>query len=363
MSGGRIMVDFTVFALGESNISVSGGQQLSGITQGDGSHLLGETITLNSNAFEAIEIRDNDFNFADNDNSQRLDGAQTFDGVNFANNLRVEAEFQLTVEDPDGNQFILQAFNINEPGVVSFSTIEGLAFVGDVGGFPPIGVPLTVTNATEGPSVAFASLASPPCFTAGTLVATTEGLVEVQDLQPGHVVQTLDNGLQPLIWTGQAHVPNAVLCNDSRFLPVLVKKDAFGPGQPERDMRLSQQHRVLVRGWQVELFYGQFEVLVPVAKLINGTTITMDRQAQQVTYVHLLFERHELIWADGLLSESFLPSVENVSPTQQEILRLFPDLSAPEEKPKTARTCVQDKRTALLLQPPEFNSTPARKVA
>ncbi len=344
-----IMPVFTVFALGQSNISISGGEQLSGITQGDGSHLVGETITLNVNAWEPIEVFDSEANFQDSDNSQTLDSAQTFDGVAYAAGLRVEAEYGLTVQDPDGNVFELLGVNINEPGVTSFATVEGLAFVGGVGGFPPIGVPLTVVSNQEGPSQPFASLATPPCFTAGSLIVTPRGLCPVETLRPGDLVQTLDNGLQPLLWSGKAHIPQSVLIEDIRFRPVLVRKDAFGPGQPNRDMHLSQQHRVLVRGWRAELFYGENEILVPIAKLVNDTTILIDHAVRDITYVHLLFGSHEIIWGDGLLSESFLPSALHDSPTQQEILRLFPNCVPSVGDELAARLCIKDKRTSLLI--------------
>lgn len=85
------MPTYDLWILGESSISVSGGKTLDGITQGDGSHLIGETITLNAPNWEKVQIDDDDAVFADNDGSQRLAGAQTIDGVNYAGNTKVEA--------------------------------------------------------------------------------------------------------------------------------------------------------------------------------------------------------------------------------------------------------------------------------
>ncbi|MEM1238119.1 MAG: Hint domain-containing protein, partial [Pseudomonadota bacterium] len=192
----------TIFALGETNITVSGGAQLSGISQGDGSHLQDLFITLNNNAWEEIEIReaDSDTNFDDSDNSQRLNGDQTFDGEGYTDNMRVEAEFGLQLQDSFGNIYDVVAFNINEGGGSSFATVEGLAFVGGVGGFPPIGVPLQVISTQEGPSVAYGTLAAPPCFTHGALIETPEGDKAVEHLQAGDLVMTRDHGAQPLKW-------------------------------------------------------------------------------------------------------------------------------------------------------------------
>ena len=151
------MAVYTIYTLAESDVTVSGGQQLSGITQGDGSHLQGSTITLNNDNCTAVQVDDSDdTNFSDSDNSQTLANPTTYDGESYAAGLRVESEFSVTVQDPSGNTYTLLGFNINEPDTESFATIEGLAFVGGVGGFPPIGVPLTVISTAEGPNNAYA---------------------------------------------------------------------------------------------------------------------------------------------------------------------------------------------------------------
>jgi len=342
---------FTTYALGESQISVSGGEQLSGITQGDGSHLVGETITLNANAWEPVQIDDSEADFADSDNSQSLAGAQTFDGTAYTGGERVEAEYELTLQDPDGNSYTVLGFNINEAGGgASFGTVEGLAFVGGVGGFPPVGVPLTVTSASEGPSQPYSDLATPPCFTAGSMIATPKGPVAVEDLQPGDLVETLDHGPQPLRWIGCLHVPGEVLRHDPRFRPVRVRRDVFGTGRPDRDSWLSQQHRVLVSDWRAAVFFGEDEVLVPVKKLANDSTVLIDSGLQDVIYVHLLFDRHEIVTVDGLTSESFFPDASTgaICPTRAELALMFPQLALAHADALTARACINDRRACVL---------------
>lgn len=131
------MANYSVWMLEQSKITVSGGKSLDGITQGDGSHLVGETLRLNSNDWLQSSLRDNasDTTFDDNDPSQRLDGAETIDGVSYNNGARIEAEYRLTVRDPDGNTHDVLGYNVNEPGQSpTYGTVEGLTFVG---GFPP----------------------------------------------------------------------------------------------------------------------------------------------------------------------------------------------------------------------------------
>lgn len=339
----------TIYALAKSNITISGGGDLSGITQGDGSHMVGRTITLNNNSWQAMAVNDTEANFEDSDTSQTLAGAQTFNGTSFASGLRVEAEYSLLLQDPDGNTYRVIGFNINEPGVTSYATVEGLAFVGGVGGFPPIGVPLTVVSNQEGPNVPYANLASPPCFTAGCTLDTPDGPRAVEDLCVGDLIFTMDHGPQPIRWTGSHRLPRAALAANPQYRPILVRKNALGLGCPARDIHLSPQHRVVITGWQSELLFGEDEVLVPICKLSNDHSILTDHDADGVTYFHLMFDDHEIVWVDGLATESYLPGIcdGDAIETQREIEGLFPELLHA-QKQTTARTCVSDKRAQVL---------------
>ncbi len=90
---------YIIYVLGENALTISGGGQLDGITQGDGTHLVGRTITLNSNGWQPISINDDDPNFQDNDTGQKLNGAQTIDNVTYPSGAVVEAEYGLTLTD------------------------------------------------------------------------------------------------------------------------------------------------------------------------------------------------------------------------------------------------------------------------
>lgn len=105
---------YSIFMLPEGLITVTGtngGSGLDGVSQGSGIHLApaggnpGAVITLNSNAWEEIEINDNDANFQDSDTSQQLVNSETFGGVTYPANSVVEAEYAVTVEGP-GRQSI-----------------------------------------------------------------------------------------------------------------------------------------------------------------------------------------------------------------------------------------------------------------
>lgn len=89
-----------------------------------------------------------------------------------------------------------------------------------------------------------------------------------------------------------------------------------------QDTRLSPQHRVLVTGWQAELYFGELEVLIPAIKLVDGHRVQRDLRPAGVRYLYILLEKHEVLAVDGLNSESFLPGTMNAS-GQLEMQQLF----------------------------------------
>lgn len=145
------MPAFSVRMPEAADIAVGGGGSLGGITQGDGSHLAGCTITLNNTAFLETRIRDDDPLFDDNDRSQVLDGAQRINGRTYRDGTIVGAGYRLVPRDPAaGKAYTVIGYNVNNSRP-EYATVEGLAFVGPPGAWPPVRVALTVVQASEGP--------------------------------------------------------------------------------------------------------------------------------------------------------------------------------------------------------------------
>ncbi len=337
------MARYSIWALGESHVSVSGGGQLDGVTQGDGSHLMGLSLTLNSNSWEELDFRDRgDRDFDDNDSDQRLRGNQTFDGTSYGNNTVVEAEYELVLQDPaTGLTYRVLAVNFNTSSP-SYGTIEGLAFIDE---FPPIGVALTVISTSEGPSgggaVDEGEIAAPPCFTPGTFVQMQRGQKRVEDIEVGDKVRTLDSGVQTVRWVGRVEVPLALMARKPEYRPVRIRKGAFGGNVPERDMLVSPQHRILLCGWRAELFCGETQVLAAAVHLVDDCCIFVAHDVQAISYIHLQFDRHEILVSDGLPSESFNPGHLSVGAfsdaSRAELLSLFPNLDTRSGRANAAR--------------------------
>lgn len=333
------MANYSIWMLEESNITVTGGVSLDGITQGDGSHLVGNFITLNTNDWLEVNIRDSgsDNFFDDNDGNQSLAGRQTINGQSYRGNTDVEAEYIIVLRDPNtGLEYTAVGFNVND-SAPAYSTVEGLTFVGGANGFPPVGTALEVVSAREGPGsfgqdpIVADDYAFPICFTPGTQVQVPDGVMAIENLATGDMVLTRDNGYQPVRWVGHSYVSPKLLADAPQFTPVRITRNALGQDRPNREMLVSQQHRLLLTGWQAELMFGEPEVLAAARHLVNGSTIDFAFDVDEVEYLHVLFDSHEVIFADGIEAESFRPGPASLAAlgeaTRAELIALFPELA------------------------------------
>lgn len=169
------------------------------------------------------------------------------------------------------------------------------------------------------------------CFTPGTRIATPRGEVEVEDLSVGDKVITRDDGVQDIQWIGRKKLSGRDLIDDPKLRPVLIKKGALGNGLPERDMMVSPNHRMLVANATTQVLFEEREVLVAAKHLVGQPGIhQIDTLGTE--YIHVMFDRHQVILGDGTWTESFQPgdySLKGVDSEQRdEIFKLFPDLAS-----------------------------------
>ncbi len=160
------------------------------------------------------------------------------------------------------------------------------------------------------------------CFARGTLIRMADGTEKtVETLTTGDLVLTRDNGAQPVRWVGSRTVPAY-----GHLAPIVISKGALGN---HSDLIVSPQHRMLISDWRAEVMLGSLEVLVKARDLVNGETIYC-RQGGVVEYFHILFDNHEIIFAEGIPSESLhinrstLDSMAEES--RAEIIELFPGI-------------------------------------
>ncbi|MEL6608891.1 MAG: Hint domain-containing protein [Pseudomonadota bacterium] len=154
------------------------------------------------------------------------------------------------------------------------------------------------------------------CFTPGTRIRQAEGSCDVADLRAGDWIQTKDNGLQQVLWCGQRRITGARLHVMPHLAPVRIRAGALGVGRPDQELLVSPEHRMLVKGAQAQALFNCDEVLVGARDLVNGSDVIIDRMVRSVSYVHVLLGSHEIVWANGLETESFHPAQAALSEAQ-----------------------------------------------
>jgi hypothetical protein len=279
------------------------------------------TVTISG--LETMTITDDDLNFQDESGSLPVDTSQQV----LANNIGTvsagqfaEAVFanyiQNTTTGEYGYAYLIRIYTGTDPNnhgiqdgtyywafTIRVSNGDQVTQQGNNAGFVP-----------------YADLVA--CFTSGTLIKTQSGEVAIEDLTKGDMVLTMDHGYQPIRWIGSS---KCAATGD--LAPILIRKGALGN---TRDLRVSPQHRMLLSGWHAEVLFGEREVLATAKSLVNDHSILRE-EGGEVEYFHMLFDSHEIVYAEGAPSESFHPGAEGWKAldmaTRNEILELFPQLA------------------------------------
>lgn len=169
--------------------------------------------------------------------------------------------------------------------------------------------------------------------------------MKIEDLQVGDLVRTKDHGFQPIRWVG-----SSTCYARGDMAPILIRKGALGN---TLDLKVSPNHRMMLADWRAEILFGQPEVLVPAKALVNDHSI-LRVEGGEAVYFHMMFDQHEIVFSEGVPSESFYPSedvlTETESATCVEILALFPELlSKPASYGPPARATIGASELALLI--------------
>ena len=191
------------------------------------------------------------------------------------------------------------------------------------------------------------------CFCEGTLIATPRGEIPIERLLVGDLVLNADGEAIPIRWIGRRRISVGTLRRRPQFRPVRIRRGAFGNGRPRRDLRISPQHRVLLSGGAVEMLFGEDSLLAPAVHLVDGLGVCIDPPDEAVTYYHLLFDRHELVLSEGLVTESLHPGVWALTGLEEamraELMALFPALAEAAAAPPMARPLLRGRETRALM--------------
>ncbi|MCP4820760.1 MAG: Hint domain-containing protein [Shimia sp.] len=179
------------------------------------------------------------------------------------------------------------------------------------------------------------------CFTTGTGILTPRGERSVESLRAGDLVCTLDNGPQPIVWIGATTLSHAELLANPKLMPVLVGAQALGT---ERSLLVSPQHGLILPGTDDVLVRAKH-----LNRFVTGARVARGKRG--VTYVHMMFEDHQIVFSNGYPSESLYPgpmALRAMTPdAQAEVEALFPGVLGCQTK---LRTCSVYGKTARVFK-------------
>ncbi|MEH6834737.1 MULTISPECIES: Hint domain-containing protein [Falsihalocynthiibacter] len=287
-------------------------------------------ITMTDGSNPAIISGDNVINETPND------ATQTYNGKAIA------WDYTILVNDGVNTYEIgVVDYDINGNGSFQYPGAEQGYFLMFLDGqVPPLNTPLTIGAIVDnGPSIDVDTVV--PCFVLGTLIGTPNGQRTIEKLCVGDEVLTSDHGAQRIRWIGSYELGPEELAQKTKLRPIKIMAGALGLGLPESDLRVSPQHRMLVRSPIAARMFDAAEVLVPAHKLVDLPGVFVDNEVQRVTYFHILFDQHEIIFAQGAPAESLLLGREALKgvgvAAREELFEIFPQFLTSNFAPVPAR--------------------------
>lgn len=298
-SGGHLYVENGGYLDGAVALNL-GGNLTIGLSNGGAVDLFGDTnrgLTISgyaSGVNTSVTTEINGFNGTNKNSSDKL----TIDGLKAANIS--------TVTYPDDDHIALQLLD---------GTSITLNMVG-----------IKQTGYTLGSDI-YGNLTMVVCFLSGTMIGMAKGVCAVEDLQVGDAILTYDPQTKAKVkkkitWVGKQKADvNVKLPDDMAGYPVRILKDAFKKNVPNKDLLITSEHCLFIDGY-----------FVPARMLVNGRSIFYDYSITSYDFYHIETEDHAVIWADGMLTESYLNTGNrHTFNKDQKVVKLDPHVKIWEE--------------------------------
>jgi hypothetical protein len=140
-----------------------------------------------------------------------------------------------------------------------------------------------------------------PCFLAGVSIVTPSGDVRVEDLRRGDSIVIANGEARTIRWIGKRKI-SVKFADPQRAFPVRIRAGALADNTPARDLLVSPDHAMMVEG-----------ILIQASALVNGVSILRERDMpEEFIYYHIELDRHDLIFAEGALTETFVDNVDRM---------------------------------------------------
>lgn len=306
--------------------------------------------------------------------NRHSDGFSTFDYVSPATGEAAKAaitgflsvKYELTLPDGtpwQGNGVLIQMHNGDmffRPAKTEMENWEGVPEIKSVSILEADPLPPTTYVAPVSFSRGIFDV-QVVCFASGTLILTPAGQVPIDDLEEGDLVQTKDNGPQPIRWHGSRSVSHAEILAYPKLKPIRISAGALGKDNPDTDLIVSRQHRILVRSAIAQRMFDTDELLVAAIQLTTMPGIHEIEPDEAVTYHHLLLDAHQIIYANGAEAESLYNGPQALKvmgkDAVEEITFLWPDILS-EDANGPARPFARGKKLQQMLSRHIANGRP-----
>lgn len=172
-------------------------------------------------------------------------------------------------------------------------------------------------------------------FARGTLLATRDGPVAVEDLMPGDFVESSE-GLQPVMWIGSTHLhPQLYGETQSEEGLIRVMTESFGVARPVNDVLFGPCAGLLHNPPQLRQANGQGHVVTPLRDFVDGLNVFRVAPPSAVKVYHIALRRHAAVQVSGLQFETYHPGpgrVEKLGYNGQRLfLSIFPHIAEPKD--------------------------------
>lgn len=178
------------------------------------------------------------------------------------------------------------------------------------------------------------------CFTSATHIRTPDGTTQARDIKIGDLIST-ERGPKPVRWVGLRKLSAAELAAEEKLRPVRISAGALGDGLPQADLSVSRQHRIMIRSTVCERMFSTPDALIAAIHLCTLQGVQIDDAAEEVEYVHILFDEHEIVYAENTPVESLLlgEQAKKVLPKEalEEIRLIFPGMENGSSSMTTAK--------------------------
>lgn len=331
------LANTTIEAINGAYVTVDAG--VAGVTAGSSfNYSIGanSTIELNVSTLNVGLLNETTINFDD------AEGTGTFVYDSGALNLNLSSPPDLINMIAGDKIQVVGAESVTQNG-------NQITFNGPLGFLQPLGTFTIPPGITYDYNEATGVLEFTSCFLRGTLIRTPEGDVPVEDLRVGDLVVTYNGaGVSEIRWVGRRMLDPKAMDKPRDQLPIRIRAGAISQNVPERDLFVSPDHCMFFE-----------DSLIPAKFLINGTTITQEMVLAPFEYFHIELDKHNIILAEGALTETYLDLGGRTSFLEPGVIR-FGAFAAPRDwndwcaQPVYAGVVLQKVRKALMQRAEEL---------